>query len=172
MLGTGVNIAPAWETHFNIEDIVWQNAVGVSVSGNSITKTAADGWNNAGASSVQSLASGAGYVEFSSSAAASSMAGLSNGDSDQGVADIDFAVFFHTDGIAYVYESGAWKASLAAYVPGDVFRVSVEGGVVKYRKNGALLYTSLVAPTYPLLVDTSIYNNGGQILNAVIGFPA
>jgi hypothetical protein len=31
---------------------------------------------------------------------------------------------------------------------------------VKYRKNGTLLYQSLVAPTYPLLVDTSLRDPG------------
>jgi RHS repeat-associated protein len=51
----------------------------------------------------------------------------------------------------------------------DVLRVAVEGGVVKYRKNGTLLYTSSVAPTYSLLVDTALYSNGSTITNVVIG---
>jgi len=38
--------------------VEWTNAVGVTVSGNSLTKTAANGWGNAGASSLQSIASG------------------------------------------------------------------------------------------------------------------
>jgi hypothetical protein len=56
-----------------------------------------------------------------------------------------------------VYEAGALRGTFGTYTTGDVLRVAVEGGVVKYRKNGTLLYTSTVAPTYPLLVDTSLY---------------
>jgi len=39
---------------------------------------------------------------------------------------------------------------------------------VKYRRNEALLYTSATAPTYPLLIDTSLYVTGGTIAQAVI----
>ncbi len=46
------------------------------------------------------------------------------------------------------------------FVVGDVFRIGVEGGVVKYRKNGVLFHTNVIAPSYPLLVDTSIYYAG------------
>src|SRR6185503_11369953 len=47
-------------------------------------------------------------------------------------------------------------------------RVAVEGGAVRYRKNGALLYTSTAAPAYPLLVDTSLYSQGSTLTNVVI----
>jgi hypothetical protein len=58
------------------EDVVFRNAVGVTVSGNDLTKTAAAGWGNAGASSVQTIESN-GFVEFSLNGQA--MAGLSKG---------------------------------------------------------------------------------------------
>ena len=48
------------------------------------------------------------------------------------------------------------------YQAGDRFRVAVEGGVVKYRRNGVLFYTSAGAPAYPLLVDTALYSLGGD----------
>ena len=83
------------------------------------------------------------------------MCGLSNGDSNQDFADIDFA-FGLMSGYLYVYEGGNWRATLESYTSGDVLRVALEGGVVKYKKNGQTLYTSSVAPTYPLLMDTSI----------------
>ncbi len=61
-------------------------------------------------------------------------------------------------------------ASLVAttYATGDKLRVAVEGGVVKYRKNGTLIYTNTVAPTYPLLVDTSLYTDGSTISEVVL----
>jgi hypothetical protein len=46
--------------------------------------------------------------------------------------------------------------------------VAVEGSVVKSRKNGALVYTSAVTPTYPLLVDTSFNTVNSAVYDVVI----
>ena len=151
------------------QPVTWTNAVGISVSGNNLTKTAADGWGNAGASSTQSIASGDGYVETTISETNKyRMVGLSNGDSHQNYDDIDFALYPAVGGTLYIYEGGVSKGTFGTYATGDVLRVAVEGGVVKYRKNGTLLYTSTVSPTYPLLVDTALYTNGSTISNVVI----
>ena len=64
--------------------------MGVSVNGNSIGKSAPDGWGNAGAVSTQAIASGDGYVEFTGDVTYG-MFGLSHGDTDQSYADIDYA---------------------------------------------------------------------------------
>jgi RHS repeat-associated protein len=40
--------------------------------------------------------------------------------------------------------------------------------VVKYKKNGTVIYTSSVTPTYPLLVDTALWSNGATLNNVVI----
>ncbi|MGH9877495.1 MAG: hypothetical protein ACRD5H_07640, partial [Nitrososphaerales archaeon] len=45
------------------------------------------------------------------------------------------------------------------WAQGDVVSVRIEGGVVKYYKNSTLLYTSLVAPTYPLTPFVLVYKN-------------
>ena len=47
-------------------------------------------------------------------------------------------------------------------------RVAVESGVVKYRKNGVVFYTSGSSPTYPLLADTALYTSGSTLTNVVI----
>src|SRR5262249_26982979 len=46
------------------QNVVWTNVLGASVSGNTLTKTAATGWANSGASSAQAIVSGDGYVEY------------------------------------------------------------------------------------------------------------
>jgi hypothetical protein len=46
--------------------------------------------------------------------------------------------------------------------------VAVEGGVVKYYRGSSLLYTSEVAPTYPLFVDTSLNAVGATITDVVL----
>jgi hypothetical protein len=105
-----------------------------------------------------------------SDAAGLVMFGLGNGDTDQSYADIEYAIYtYATKGLLLVYEGGAGRGSLGSYAPGDRVRVAVEDGVVKYRKNGVLLYTSTVAPTYPLKVDTSLYSTGATISGAMIG---
>lgn len=148
-------------------NVTWTNTVGVSASGNNLTKTGATGWN-AGAVSSQSIASGNGYVEFTASETASNrFCGLSNGDSDQSFYDIDFGLYLTGGGVA-IYESGTLRGSFGAFSTGDVFQVKVEGGVVKYVKNGTVIYTSGVSPTYPLLVDTSMYDTGSTISNVKI----
>ncbi len=152
------------------QNVVWTNAVGVSVSGNSLTKTASQAWGNGGASSTQSIASGDGYMEFTAAENNTHrICGLSNGDSNQDWTDIDFGIYVRMDGYASIVESGTYHSEIAVtYAAGDHFRVSVEGGVVKYNKNGTVFYTSTVAPTYPLLVDTSLYTYGSTISNVVI----
>ncbi|HEX7772178.1 MAG TPA: RHS repeat-associated core domain-containing protein, partial [Pyrinomonadaceae bacterium] len=45
---------------------------------------------------------------------------------------------------------------------------TIVGGVVKYKKNGAVFYTSSVTPTYPLVVDTALHGNGSTLSNVVL----
>ncbi len=153
------------------QDVVWTSMVGVSASGNTLTQTAPTGWGNAGAISTQSMTSGNGYVEWTVAEADSyRIGGLGHGDTDQNFTDVDFGLFpYSTSGILYVIENGTGKGTFS-YVTGDVLRVAVDSGVVKYYKNGVLLYTSLVAPTYPLNFDTSLYQPGATIQNAKIAF--
>src|SRR6185295_8535638 len=102
-------------------------------SGNSLTKTTADGWTS-GAASTQSIAAGDGYVEFTATESTTyRMAGLSHGDSDQSFQDIDFA-FYEAGGSLCIYEASTSRGCFGAYASGDTLRVAVEGGVVKYKK--------------------------------------
>jgi RHS repeat-associated protein len=151
------------------QNVVWTNAVNVSVNGNNLSKTGGDGWNG-GAVSTQTIVSGDGYVDWTASSASSAnvMIGLSNGDTDQNYTDIDFAIYLWTDGRAYAYHAGVNSWVSVAYAAGDHFRVSVENNVVKYYQNGTLWYTSPYSPTYPLLVDTSLYANGSTLTSVVI----
>ena len=146
--------------------VTWTNAVGVTPSGNDLAKTAGTtGWN-AGAVSVESIL-GDGYVELTSGEAnTNKMAGLSVGDSGQGRADIDFAIQLRASGTVGVYEAGVLRGgNFTSYAPGDRLRVEAKAGVVKYSKNGAVFYTSAVAPGSPLLVDTSLNTPGATLLD-------
>jgi hypothetical protein len=144
--------------------LTWENAVGVAVSGDSITKTASTtGWN-AGAASLQTI-SGDGFLEFAvADNTTAKAAGLSSGDGDQDYADIDYALQLTGAGVVRVSEGGVVRGSFGTYLAGDRFRVEVAGGVVSYSRNGgAPFYTSAVPASFPLGVDTSLSTPGAAI---------
>lgn len=149
--------------------VTWQNLVGVSASGNSLTKTAPESRWNAGASSVETLAED-GYVEFTTAENTSlKMAGLSAGDNGASYKDIDYAIFLKGNGVVAVYEAGVLRIRNATtYAAGDLFRVDSTGGVVTYAKNGTVFYTSSIPAPASLGVDTSLYTPGATIDNVVL----
>lgn len=153
------------------QNVVWTNTVNVTATGNSIQKTSGcDGCPDAGATSQQSITSGDGYFEFTvDSVPGQRFAGLSNGNGGTGWDEIDFAFrLWGASGDLDAQENGTYRPLGTTYAVGDVLRVAVEGGAVKYYKNGTLLYTSTVAPTYPLQVDTSLLTANSTISNAVL----
>lgn len=150
------------------QPVIWTSLVGVTANGNSLTDVAATG-TNAGAVSTQRITSGDGYVEFTASETTSNrLLGLSNGNTDASYPDVDFGLGLRTGAAIFIFESGVNRGAFGTYQTGDVLRVAVVGGVVKYFKNGALLYTSTRTRTYPLLVDTWLYTQGATLNNVVI----
>lgn len=152
------------------EAVVWMTLVNVSATGNSIQKTSGAGstWD-AGASSTRAIAAGDGFAQASvDDATTYKLFGLNNGDTNATQADPDFALFM-AGGTLKVYENGILRGNFGTYAIGDVLKVAVASGVVKYYRNGTLLYTSAVTPTYPLLLDTSINSLGGRVSSAYIG---
>ena len=151
------------------QDVVWTNLVDTTATGNSLEKTAGCDGCWAGAISQQMITAGGGYVEFTVTQADKRIwAGLSNnGKAGVSGADIDFAVSLNSAGWAEVREDGVYRRD-TRYIAGDVFRIAIEGGVVKYSKNGLIFYESKVVPTYPLLMDAAITSLRGIISNARI----
>jgi len=150
------------------QDIVWTDLVGASVSGNTITKTAATGWGTGGAASVQTiLADGA--VEFTpANIATHRMFGLSNTNVDANYFTIQYAIYAVAGGPLRVYENGVNRGTFGAYVAGDVLRVERTGTTVTYKQNGVVFYTSTIASTGSLIADAALYHTGATITNARI----
>jgi hypothetical protein len=155
---------------FSVQNVIWTNGVNVSVNGNSLQKTGGcGGCTDAGAVSQQQITSGNGYVEFTASETTTQRAlGLSTGNSNNARSEIDFAIMLWQGNNAEIYENDVYRAG-TSYTMGDVFRIAVESGVVKYYKNGSVFYTSAFAPGYPSLVDTSLWSAGSSLTNVVIG---
>ena len=143
----------------------WTSPVGVTSPVGALTKTEAAGWN-AGAASAQALLDGDGSLEFTASETTTTrLAGLSRGNTNTDFADVDFGLYLHSNASVYVVEGGVTRnggVPVGSYATGDRFGVGVENGVVVYRQNGVVLYTSAVPPVYPLLVDTALYTTGGD----------
>ncbi len=147
-------------------NVTWTSTANVQVNGNTITKNAGcDGCWDAGGISQQTIASGDGYVEFTATPRAT--AGLSTGNTGQSADEIKWGLRFYPDNSVEVRESGVYKSGWMG-AAGDLYRVSSESGVVKYYRNGTLMYTSQMAATYPLLLDATIETVGASIQNAVI----
>ncbi|HLG15115.1 MAG TPA: PQQ-binding-like beta-propeller repeat protein [Blastocatellia bacterium] len=151
------------------QSVVWKNVVGCNAIGSSLVKTSESAWGNAGASSEQVIQSGEGYVEFTATETnRERMCGLSNIDADQDYSSITFAIHLNTGGAFHVFESGRSRGYFGDFRSGDVFRVAVQGGVVRYYRNGAVFYTSGFAPRYPLIADAALNGTGATITNATI----
>ncbi|HLA12652.1 MAG TPA: RHS repeat-associated core domain-containing protein, partial [Pyrinomonadaceae bacterium] len=153
------------------QNVTWTSvAPTIQVTGNSLQKVSGtSSWYDAGAVSSQTIQSGDGYVEFTPGNTATwRMIGLGNGNTSYHYADIEFAFYVAGGGGLHIYEGGVYRGQFGTYTSSDLLRVAVEAGVVKYRKNGALVYTSTVTPTYPLLVDTSLNTVNSQLVNVVI----
>ncbi len=119
---------------------------------------------------MQTLTAGDGYVEMTvGETGHARLFGFSHTDTNQNWDTIDFGLHCsnHADNAIYVYESGSERGTFGGYAVGDKLRVSIVNGIVKYSKNGTVFYTSTVTPTYPLRVDTALYDNGATLMSGV-----
>jgi hypothetical protein len=158
-LASGAN---TYEAQVRLTTDFWKTVTGCTVGSDSIYKTSATpGWN-AGGSSMYAL-SGDGQLDFTVVHVADSvLGGLSHVDSGPSDLTVDFA-FKVVAGSWSVLESGTVKASGAGLVDTDSFTINVTSGVVTYLINGSLVYTSLIAPTFPLYFDSSISSVGAYV---------
>jgi hypothetical protein len=146
----------------------WDAPVQVAAADGSLTKSAGcDGCPDAGAHSASQLTSD-GYAEFVPAANHRIMAGLSRDLSAATASStIDYAISLWPGGVWEVRERGAYRTE-GSFAAGDRFRVAVEGGSVVYRKNGDVVYTSGVAPAFPMALDVTLYSVGASLTEAKV----
>ncbi|MEM7552428.1 MAG: tail fiber protein [Bacteroidota bacterium] len=153
--------------------IQWTNAVGVSVSGNKITKTAGNSYSNGGASSVQSIpANTEGWVEYSVSANTNFMIGFSDEDQSQHYNTIDFSFFVQFNNL-YLLENGSHvgvpqKVASIPNITSAKFRlVRKANGTVEYWFNGTKIQDSPKTYTGTLIADVTIYGTGAFVTGTI-----
>ncbi|MBN8850284.1 MAG: hypothetical protein BGO55_32770 [Sphingobacteriales bacterium 50-39] len=153
-----------------IEQVNWNTSSlsnGVSASTNNLSKFQFNGWNG-GAASYNTVSNN-GYLQFTASETNKArMIGLSTAHTSSSYATIQYAWYLTNSGNLQIYESGNGRGGFGTYTAGDVLKIMVESGVVKYYKNGALQYVSQIVPTLPMLVDVSISDAGGTLSNVLV----
>jgi hypothetical protein len=148
--------------------VSWTDVVNASTNGNSLTKSGGcGGCPDAGAISSQSISSGDGYVEFSVPESGTlRFIGLSSGNGGTDPAEIKFAMRLQ-GGNLEVRESGAYRTE-TPFSANDVMRIAYANGSVQYSKNGSVFYTSPAAPTYPAIVDATLFDANATVWNVMI----
>jgi hypothetical protein len=150
----------------------WTNVVNLTASDGELRKSAGcGGCADAGASSTQRITSGSGGVSFTTSDAQTlRVIGLGPGGAGTSANEITFALRLQ-NGTAEVREAGVYKSEVS-FAAGDQLLIAIVAGAVQYSKNGAVFFTSAAAPTYPLAVDTSIYDLNGTLSSVTISTTA
>src|SRR2546426_5635438 len=82
---------------------------------------------------------------------------------------INFAIELGDTGTLTVWELGTSRGTFGSYSAGDRLRVEIQDGTVRYRKNGAILYTSSVVPTYPLHTEATLYTTDATLVDVAMG---
>ena len=149
--------------------IQWMSLVNMSASGNDVEKTGGcDGCPDATAVSSQQVTSGNGSVSFKASETGTlRFVGLGSSSVATGAGDIGFALRLQS-GVAEVREGGAYRTE-TTFAAGDTFRIAVEGGAVKYSKNGSVFYTSSSQATYALRVHAVFFSANATVREVSIG---
>ncbi|WP_303315355.1 hypothetical protein Q4Q34_15445 [Flavivirga abyssicola] len=157
---------------FSQQSITWVDIVGLDITGDNIRKTeVGDAWGNGGAASMEVLNSNLdGWVESTVlELDKARMIGFSEMNSDANYTTIDYAIYLRHTGELKVYEKGINKfTAVNNYLSGDKVKVERMGGVINYKINDNIFYTSLITSTTSLLVDISIFDLYGTLNNIKI----
>jgi hypothetical protein len=144
----------------------WEAPVRVAAADGALTKSGGcDGCADAGAHSVTRL-TGDGYAEFVPAAGQRIIAGLGTDlTASTASSTIDFAFSLWPGGGWEVRERGVYRTEGTSGA-GDRFRVAIESGLVVYRRNGAIVYRSAIPPSYPLVLDVTLYSPAAALSGA------
>lgn len=123
------------------------------ITGNSVIKTGAAGWDSS-VYSVESYTNGAWASFVPAQTNKAVIIGL-NADptTSSSFADLDYAIQAHATAGLYAWESGVQTLISASYLAGDVLSVQYDGDKVRYYQNGTVLRTVSAGPGLRLHLD-------------------
>jgi hypothetical protein len=89
------------------------------------------------------------------------MIGVGTTDPNYNYTSINYAIYL-TPGLAYiVYENGVSQGQKTIWTTADTLGISRTGTTIDYLKNGDVVFTSSIASSAAMLVDSSIYRHVG-----------
>lgn len=90
------------------------------------------------------------------------MVGITSAHTTWGFADINYAIYTHTDQNVRIYENGTNRGIFSTWSRdgSDLFRIEVSNGFVYYYQNGSIIYTSNIIPTFPWFFSASLHSHG------------
>ena len=148
-----------------------EHTVGVNITdgGSTITTTrTSDAWGGSGTISNEFIPiANDGYISFKSGANNKYyMVGLSRLSDVASTTynTIDYAIYYVTKDRVQIYENGANRGDFTFTGSlNDVYKVEKTGDVIKYYRGTSLIYTSTVAATLDLYLDTAFRSVGSVI---------
>jgi endonuclease/exonuclease/phosphatase family metal-dependent hydrolase len=141
--------------------VAWTSLVKSVATGGALQKTSGCGnCPDAGGVSLQKLTSGS--VSFTVSSAATLVAGLNHDASSTTGYSINYSFKFSGSNTWEVRESGTYRTE-GTFASSDVFKVAIEGTVVKYYRNSSLVYTSNVPVSGTYVVDATLVSMGAKV---------
>jgi hypothetical protein len=174
------------------EQVIWVNLNGVSTTApGNLTRTApTTGFSDAGASSIQLIAKGDAYLEFTATETNTARTvGLSSGPPPPGFItfnDIGFGLLLLDNGEILALENGLSVGNFGPYAAGDKFRLKLRTNhdgtaTVSYARitgpceygspcNETVFHTSPNAITYPVRIDAMFREQGGTVTEAHIAY--
>lgn len=161
-------------------NVIWSDSVGVTVNngttdsvGNvltysSVTKTAVNGWNNAGATSDNFLpSSGNNFIEYTITSLGSQYSfGLSAVSSSGNPELIDYAFNFQSNNKFNISENGVAKTAFVNFNVGDKFQIQRTGQAIHYKRynvqtrNWTKIRNSNQHTSSDLRIDVTIFTSG------------
>jgi hypothetical protein len=152
------------------EQVVWKNSdlVNTQATSNNLVKVQSNNVWDGGAASTNTVSNNGSLKFLVTETNTTRMVGLSSTNANANFSSIQYAVYLRGDGQWEIYESGSPIGNFGSYATNDIFKVSVENNFIKYYHNNVVRYISVTAPTLPLLVDVSIYSQGGTVTNAAV----
>jgi hypothetical protein len=145
----------------------WAQPVNVTTTDGTLTKSGGcDLCPDSGAHSAAIL-TGNGFVEFIPAAGHRITAGLNTDLSASTHWSMDYSFSIWPNGAFEIRERGVYRGE-GSFIAGDRFRVSIDGDHVVYSVNDAAVYTSTVAPVFPMALDVTLSSTGASLYHSTV----
>jgi len=147
--------------------VQWMSLINVAASGSGLVKSGGcAGCPDGSAVSAHQVAGSGALAFIAADSRPLLFVGLAPGGIGTAPGDLDFAIRLQ-GGTAEVREFGVYKSEVP-FTAADVFRISVNGGVVQYLKNGAVFHTSGSQAAGALRVHVVLFDSNAAVGNVAL----